>query len=76
LECNTGAINLFWSASSFLKFAALRKQNWGVEYQEYYRKYPEGLKGAEDALRRDPTSYTNLRYYGLYSISFYRKRIV
>ncbi|HUM45374.1 MAG TPA: hypothetical protein PLD84_00505 [Chitinophagales bacterium] len=65
LECNTGAINLFWSASSFLKFAALRKQDWGIEYQEYYRKYPEGLKGAEDALRRNPTSYTNLRYYGL-----------
>ncbi|GAA4466414.1 hypothetical protein GCM10023189_48430 [Nibrella saemangeumensis] len=63
IEMNTGEYSLFWSAKSFLKFAALRKEKWGVEYQEYYRKYPEGLKGAQISLRRDPSSYHNLRYY-------------
>lgn len=73
LECNTGEINLFWSASSFLKFAALRKQQWGVEYVEYYRKYPQGIKGAQAALRKDATSYTNLRYYALTPFLFFGK---
>ena len=63
IEMNSGEVSLFWSAASFLKFAKLRKEKWGVEYQEYYRQYPEGLKGAQLALRRDPTSYQNLRYY-------------
>lgn len=63
IEMNTGEISLFWSAWSFFKFAQLRKEKWGVEYVEYYKKYPEGLKGAEKALRRNPTSFQNLRYY-------------
>jgi hypothetical protein len=63
IEMNTGEISLFWSAASFLKFASLRQEKWGVEYQDYYRKYPQGLEGAQLSLRRDPTSYHNLRYY-------------
>ncbi|MDE3252395.1 MAG: hypothetical protein KGO92_06285 [Bacteroidota bacterium] len=73
LECNTGEINLFWSAASFLKFAQLRKQQWGVEYEEYYRKYPQGIIGAQKALRKDATSYTNLRYYALTPFLFIGK---
>ncbi len=65
IECNTSNLNLFWSAVSFLKFAKLRKQQWGVQYAEYYRKYPDGLKGAQKALRRDPSSFNNLHYYCL-----------
>ena len=65
IECNTGKINLFWSCASFLQFAKMRNQKWGVEYEEYYRKYPQGLKGAQESLRRDPSSFTNLHYYGL-----------
>jgi catalase len=63
IEMNTGEISLFWSAYSFLQFAKLRQEKHGVEYIEYYKKYPEGLKGAELALRRNPTSFQNLRYY-------------
>jgi len=63
LEMNTGEISLFWSAASFLQFAKLRKQKYGVEYRDYYRKYPDGLKGAQVALRRNPTSFHNLRFY-------------
>ena len=63
LEMNTGATSLFWSAASFMQFARFRKQQYGVEYRNYYRKYPDGLKGAEIALRRNPTSFHNLRFY-------------
>ncbi len=63
LEMNTGEISLFWSAWSFFKFAQLRKEKYGVEYIEYYKKYPEGLEGAKIALRRNPNSFHDLRYY-------------
>jgi len=63
IEMNTGEISLFWSANSFMQFAKLRREKYGIEYIDYYKKYPEGLKGAQVALRRDPTSFHNLRYY-------------
>ena len=63
IEMNTGEISLFWSAYSFLQFAKMRREKYGVEYIDYYKKYPEGLKGAQLALRRNPTSFQNLRYY-------------
>ncbi|MFN4762969.1 hypothetical protein ACKGJN_07605 [Gillisia sp. Q332] len=63
IEMNTGETSLFWSAYSFFQFAKLRKEKHGVEYIEYYKKYPEGLKGAQLALRRNPSSFQNLRYY-------------
>jgi arachidonate 5-lipoxygenase len=63
IEMNTGAASLFWSAASFLQFARLRKEKYGIEYPEYYRRYPEGLTGAQVALRRDPDSFHNLHYY-------------
>jgi hypothetical protein len=52
IEMNSGETSLFWSAVSFLKFASSRKEKWGVEYVEYNRKYPEGLKGAQLAVPR------------------------
>ena len=63
IEMNTGQISLFWSAVSFLQFAKMRKEKYAVCYVEYLRKYPEGVRGAMGAMRRDPSSYTNLRYY-------------
>ena len=63
LQMNTGEVSLFWSAASFLQFARLRKQRWGVEYRDYYRKYPDGLRGAEQAIRENPNSFQDLRYY-------------
>ena len=63
IEMNTGEISLFWSAYSFFKFAQLRQEKYGVEYIKYYRKYPEGLTGAQVALRRNPDSFHDLRYY-------------
>ncbi len=63
IEMNTGETSLFWSAYSFFQFAKLRREKYGVEYIDYYKKYPEGLKGAQLALRRNPTSFHNLRYY-------------
>lgn len=73
IEMNTGVINLFWSAASFLKFAKLRKQQWGVEYHDYYRIYPQGLLGAKLSLRRDPSSFHNLRYQALTAFLFIGK---
>jgi len=63
IEMNTGETSLFWSAYSFLQFAKLRREKHGIEYVDYYKKYPEGLKGAKAALRRNPSSFQNLRYY-------------
>ena len=63
IEMNTGETSLFWSAASFLQFARLRQQKYAVEYCDYYRKYPDGLKGAQISLRRNPTSFENLRFY-------------
>ena len=63
IEMNTGEISLFWSAYSFFKFAQLRQEKYGVEYIKYYKKYPEGLTGAQVALRRNPNSFHDLRYY-------------
>src|SRR5665213_650985 len=73
LEMNSGDINLFWSCSSFLKFVASRNQSWGVQYVDYYRKYPEGLAGAVNALRRNPNSYQNIRYHCLTPFLFIGK---
>lgn len=63
LQMNTGEKSLFWSAASFMQFARLRKEKYGVEYRDYYRKYPDGLEGAQISLRRNPTSFHNLRFY-------------
>lgn len=63
LNLNTGRASLFWSAASFMKMAAMRKQRFGIQYQYYYRDYPDGKKGAIGTLRRDCTSFTNLSYY-------------
>ena len=63
IEMNSGVVSLFWSAVSFLKFAALRQEKWGVEYKDYYRLYPDGLKGSETAGRRHVSSFHNVHYY-------------
>ncbi len=65
IEMNSGAINLFWSAVSFLKFASMRQEKWGVEYKEFYRRYPDGLRGSEGAGRRHASSFHNVHYYCL-----------
>lgn len=63
IEMNTGEVSLFWSALSFLKFASMRNESYGIEYVEYNRKYYEALKAGEYACRRHATSFHNLRYY-------------
>jgi arachidonate 5-lipoxygenase len=63
IEMNSGVISLFWNAVSFLKFGSMRKEKYGIEYVEYLRRYPEGVKGTEGAVRRDPTSFHNIHYY-------------
>jgi len=63
LELNTGEISLFWNVESFLKLAQLRKQKWGIEYEDYYKSYPLGKVAAIDNLRRNPTSFAELIYH-------------
>src|SRR5258708_33948660 len=63
IETNSGVVSLFWSAVSFLKFARLRQEQWGVEYQNYNRLYPDGLKGSQGAGRRRVSSFHNVHYY-------------
>ncbi len=63
LEMNTGERSLFWSAASFIQFAKMRKEKYGVQYVEYVRKYPTALRASQLMLRRHVTSFQNLRYY-------------
>lgn len=63
LELNTGKISLFWNVASFVQLAKLRQQQWGVEYQNYYKEYPKGKEAAIDNLRRNPTSFAHLIYH-------------
>jgi arachidonate 5-lipoxygenase len=63
IEMNSGAPSLFWNAISFLNFGKMRKEQWGVEYVEYMRKYPDGVDGAKGAMRRNPDSFHDIRYY-------------
>ena len=73
LEMNSGQISLFWSAYSFFKFAKMREEHYGLEYLDYYKKYPEGLEGAKIALRRNPDSFLDLRYYAKTPFQFVGK---
>ncbi len=63
IELNTGETALFWSIASFFRFAKYKKTRFGMQYEEYYRKYPTGVKGAQVGMRRNPTSFSNLTYY-------------
>lgn len=63
IEMNTGETSLFWSAVSFLKFAKMRGEKYGIEYRDYNRSYPEGLEASQAAGRRHATSFHNLHYY-------------
>ncbi len=73
MNLNTGSISLFWNAASFLKLAKMRRQKWGIEYQDYYKKYPIGKAGAISTLRRNPTSFANLTYYAKTPFNFVGK---
>jgi len=63
IELNTGETALFWSVASFFRFAKYKKTRFGMQYEEYYRKYPKGVEGAHVGMRRNPTSFSNLKYY-------------
>ncbi len=63
IELNTGETALFWSVASFFRFAKYKKTRFGMQYEDYYRKYPTGVEGAQVGMRRNPTSFTNLKYY-------------
>ncbi len=63
IELNTGETALFWSVASFFRFAKYKKTRFGMQYEEYYRKYPTGVEGAHVGMRRNPTSFSNQTYY-------------
>jgi catalase len=63
LELNTGEVALFWSAASFFRFAKYKRTRHGIQYHQYYRNYPAGMRGAHPGMRRNPTSFTNQHYY-------------
>lgn len=62
LQMNTGETSLFWSVTSFLKFAVLRKEKYGIEYREFYQKYPDGLEASKIATRRH-AAFERLYYF-------------
>jgi len=70
MNLNTGSISLFWNAASFLKLASMRRQKWGIEYSDLYKKYPVAREGAISTLRRNPTSFSNLTYYAKTPFNF------
>ena len=65
MNLNTGSISLFWNAASFLKLAKMRRQKWGIEYQDYYKKYPIGKTSIASLMRTTvctPTTNLNRAY--------------
>ncbi len=63
LELNTGKVALFWSVASFMRFGVYKKTKYGIQYHQYYKNYPAGVRGAQVGMRRNPTSFSNLHYY-------------
>lgn len=63
LQFNSGQKPLFWSAVSFIRFGTMKKAKYGLNYVEWNKHYPDGWEGANDALRRNPTSFHNIHYY-------------
>lgn len=63
LELNTGKVALFWSVASFCNFAKYKRTKYGIQYHQYYKNYPAGVRGAQPGMRRNPTSFSNLHYY-------------
>lgn len=63
LQCNTGSVGLFWNIASFIKLATLRRETYGIEYEEYYREYPDGRAGAIAVLRDRPATFAHQTYY-------------
>lgn len=62
LQCNTGSLSLFWNAASFMKLASMRRQKYGIEYEDYYARYPNGREAAIDNIRDVPRTFAHLTY--------------
>lgn len=64
IEMNTGTTSLFWSARNFSEFAHNKRYRINaLPYSPYYDKYPNGLRAAEEGVRKYPSSFTQLSYY-------------
>jgi arachidonate 5-lipoxygenase len=63
VQMNTGRYAFFWNARTFLQFAFWRKEQQGIEYEKYYKRYPQGRKAAASAFRRNPSSYGQLFFH-------------
>jgi len=70
LEANTGEISIFWTAANFLKFVWNRREKGGIQYQNYYAKEPDGMKGAQESGKHKPTSFASLDYYSKTPMNF------
>lgn len=62
LEMNTGTTSLFWTARNFQEFTGGRNEQ-PLPYRKFYDKYPQGLAAAKEGIRRDPSSFAELRYH-------------
>jgi catalase len=63
LELNTGEVAVFWSVACFMQFAKFKRTAHGIQYPEYYKRYPVGERGALAGLRRNPTLFTNQHFF-------------
>ena len=63
MSMNTGIISIFWTVRNFMYFASLRNPQHGLQYTEYYKAEPNGLKAARVGVRVKPSSYAQLYYY-------------
>jgi len=70
LEANTGEISIFRTAANFIKFVWNRREKGGIQYQRYYAKEPDGMKGAQESGKHRPTSFASLDYYSKTPMNF------
>jgi len=70
LEANTGRISIFWTTANFIKFVWNRRQSGGIQYKAYYKKEPDGKKGAQVSGKHKPSSFAKLDYYSKTPMNF------
>lgn len=63
LELNTGPKSIFWTAANFIQFVMNRREKGGIQYRDYYEKFPDGKSGAQVSGMYHPSSFAMMTYY-------------
>ncbi|WP_373510764.1 hypothetical protein [Thiocapsa sp.] len=60
----------FWNMDTFFQFTLARIRGGRADLIDYFKRNPRCYMNVRDALRRDPSSFANLRYYSQIPLRF------